>query len=90
MPDRFSNDEVLLGHPQVDAISITPNDTTTLANATRALYVGTGGNVAVQMLGWDSNTQITFVNVANGQVLPIRVDRVLATGTTGNDIIGLY
>lgn len=68
------------------AVAITKNDTTTFA-ATRGLYVGTGGDVAVEMAGGGT---ITFKNVAAGSLMPISVTKVLATGTVATDFVGLY
>ena len=57
---------------------MTPSDTTKMATYSKALYVGTACNVAVLTL--DGNT-VTFTNVQNGQILPIRVQRVNSTST---------
>lgn len=51
------------------------------------LYIGTGGSVAVRMIGGD---QVTFVNVLDGSFLPILVDQVRSTGTTATNIVRLY
>lgn len=48
--------------------------------------IGTAGNLAVRML--DQSTPI-LVAVAVGVPLPFRVDKVLATGTTATNIVGL-
>lgn len=72
--------------PIVWAEDVTPSDSATLMKVTRAVYVGTGGDLAVHLIG---GTAITFKNVANGTLLPIRVDQVLATGTTADDIRAL-
>lgn len=73
--------------PAVNAIAVTPSDTVSLTpNPTRALYVGTGGNVAV-LIG--TNT-ITFTGVLGGTILPICVTRVNATNTTASNIVALY
>ena len=69
------------------SITITPSDTTILSPVLRAIYVGAAGNVAVRML--DGSTPI-FVGVLAGTVLPIQIDKVLATGTTAASIVGLY
>lgn len=71
-----------------NADEITPHDTNELAfGRTRGLYIGTGGDVAVRNLR--GNT-VVFANVPDGSILPIRVDRVLATATTATDIVGLW
>lgn len=69
-----------------DAATVTPSDSTAL-RPTRGIYVGTGGNIAVQMtLG---NT-VTLVGVLGGSILPIQVVKVLSTGTTASNMVALY
>jgi hypothetical protein len=53
----------------------------------RALFVGTGGDLAVEMMSGD---EVVFKNVPNGTLLPIRVRKVLVAGTTAANILGLY
>ena len=72
--------------PAENAYAITPDSNTDIAPLTRGVYVGTGGNLVVDMDG--AGTNITFYNVASGSVLPIAVSRVYATSTADN-IIGL-
>lgn len=59
------------------------------AFSARGLYVGAAGNVAVRT---SLNEDVTFVGVAAGSVLPIRVRRVLSSGTTvaASAILVLY
>lgn len=71
----------------VEAITITPDDATDLSNITRGLYIGATGNVRVLLL-YDT-TPVTFVGAVKGSILPIRVKRVYATGTTATDLVGL-
>ena len=71
--------------PATNAVAITPNDSTDVPIMHRAIYVGVEGDVVIQD---QSGTQVTFKSVQG--VLPIRPKRVLATGTTATDIIGLY
>jgi polygalacturonase len=79
-----------------NAESITPDDSTniTIGGSTIdgldngvCLYVGTGGDIKVTMVG---NQVVTFSNVPNGSFLPIQVKRVWATDTTASDLLGLY
>jgi hypothetical protein len=70
------------------AVAVTPNDGTDLVNTSRAIYVGVSGNIAV-ILDKDSSSVI-FVGAQAGSVLPIRVKRVLATGTTATSLVALY
>jgi hypothetical protein len=68
-------------------LSVTPNNAADLVNgATRALLVGTDGNVAVTYAG---GVQDTIFLVA-GVVHPISVVRIRATGTTATLIKACY
>ena len=72
--------------PASTAFAITPNDSTDLTTATRALYVGTAGNISVVLLA--DSAAVTLKNVAVGYH-PLRVKRVRSTGTTAGDLVGL-
>lgn len=75
---------------------VTPNDSANITiggssidglDSGVCLYIGTGGDIKVTMVG----TQIvTFFNVPNGSFLPIQVKKVFATDTTASDILGLF
>ncbi|MDB5550939.1 MAG: hypothetical protein JWL86_923 [Rhizobium sp.] len=86
MPDRFQNSSPSLSGPAAHGFAVTPNDSTTLSETTRALYVGSAGAVAVLMA---SGASLTFTGVPAGTVLPVRVTKVMATGTSATDILGL-
>ena len=86
MPDRFAHSEASLSGPASSGFAITPSDTIDLPEATRALYIGTGGNLSLRML---SGETLTFSNVTAGSLLPLRVSRVFATATTATAIVGL-
>jgi hypothetical protein len=73
--------------PAMSGVAVTKHDTTEIS-VTRGLYVGTGGDVAVKMR--NDSTAVTFKNVADGSLLPLRVKLVLSTGTTASDIVALY
>jgi hypothetical protein len=66
-----------------DAFAITPHDTNTQRAA--ALFVGGAGNVAVTT---EDGTTLTFTGVQAGSVLPVKVTKVLSTGTTATTIAG--
>ena len=87
MIDTFKTHARSLTSPPEHAVAITPDDDTPLTHVTRALFVGTGGDVAVVMTGSGS---VKLANVPSGTLLPIRVERVLATGTTAGNIVGLW
>ena len=67
------------------AIDIGSGNHTSLTH--NALYVGTGGNVKVNM--GTSGTGITFSNVASGQILPIQITQVWQSGTTASNMVAL-
>lgn len=70
------------------AQAVTASDSTELP-CTRALYVGTGGNVSVIMGDGQNGSAVTFSNVPTGVILPIQVVKVMAA-TTASNILALY
>lgn len=72
-------------NPADSAVAVTKSDSTVLTE-TRGLYVGVEGDVAVTIGG----ANVTFVGVPSGAILPIRVTKVLSTGTTASSIVALY
>lgn len=84
--DGFSSYKTPLDGPADDAAAVTPSDSVDLANVSRGLYVGTGGDLTVITKG---GTTILFKAVPSGTLLPIRVSRVKATGTAAADIVAL-
>jgi hypothetical protein len=84
-PFEYSADSV--SSPARNCIAVVPSDAVELTVVTKALYVGTGGNVVVRSL--DGVIDITFANVPTGTILPIRARAVRATGTTASQIVGL-
>ena len=86
MADNFQEYNTGLDSPAESVESVTPHDTTELTIVSRALYVGVAGDVAVLM---SDDTTSTFVGVLAGSILPIRVKRVNATGTTATSILSL-
>lgn len=85
--DQWSNAAGGVEGPVVDAAAVTPSDTTDLAFVTRALYVGVAGDVVVIT---QKGTTVTLGSLAAGMWHPIRVSRVLATGTTAGAILAGY
>lgn len=73
--------------PSRGPFAITPHDGNALTSVTKAIYVGTGGDVVLR--GVESDADVTFKNVANGQVLDVQASHVRATGTTATDLVGL-
>jgi hypothetical protein len=67
-----------------DAASITPSDTVRIVAG--AVYVGVAGNVRVLT---SANTDITFIGVTAGSILPVKVVQVFSTSTTATNLIAL-
>jgi hypothetical protein len=86
MQDDFEGQALGLNAPAVAAEAIIPNDTADLAYATRAIFVGQSGDIAIRTLSGDD---VTLINVQAGSVLPIRAAQVRATGTTAAALVGL-
>lgn len=86
MTDRFADTAPGLDAPASDGFAITPDDATDLVETTRALFVGSAGDIALVLA---SGAALTFANVASGTLLPLRARRIEATGTTASAIIGL-
>lgn len=86
MTDRFADFQPSLSGPASTGFAIVPADDTDLPETTRALYVGGSGDLAVTML---SGASLVLTAVAGGSLLPLRVVRVWATGTTAGAIVGL-
>ncbi len=85
--DPFENSANSLIAPSSDCFAITPNDLQDLTKATKAIYIGSGGDLTVRPVG--SNADVTFRNVIGGSILDVRVRAVRETGTTSFDIVGL-
>jgi hypothetical protein len=65
--------------------AITPSNTN-LSTPTRALYVGTGGNLNV-VPSCDGASSQLIANVPSGTMLYVSVVRVSSTGTTASNIV---
>ena len=87
MTDSFRRHSRSLTAPPEHGAAVTPDDGRDLAAVTRALYVGGAGDLAVWMA---DGTLLAFGAVPAGTLLPIRVVRVLATGTSATRVVGLW
>lgn len=68
------------------AASVTPSDTLDLPTPS-VIYVGVSGNVRVTTA---QGTDVIFSNVSSGQVIPVQVIRVWATGTTATTLVRIF
>jgi hypothetical protein len=87
MADKFQGHSAGLTAPAGNAFPITPQEGVDLAFVTRAIYVGVSGHLALTMQGGEA---VLLTNVPAGTVLPLRAARVASTGTTAQDLVGLY
>lgn len=88
MADLYANHTPGLDAPAQKAFAITPDDNNDLALSTRAIYTGKGGTLVCILV--EDSAEVTFNSVPAGIVLPVRVKRVKATGTTASmDLVGL-
>lgn len=69
------------------AFAIIPSDVTEWENAAVTVWANDSGDVTVEP--WQDGGTVTFA-MAAGQAVPVSVRRVLATGTTATDLIGIY
>jgi hypothetical protein len=56
-------------------------------NEGAVLYVGTGGDLKVELFG---GSVVTLTNVNDGQFIPVQVVKVFSTGTTADNIVALW
>ena len=75
--------------PGDNSYAITPSDGVEIGEfLPRALYVGVGGDISLQLEGDDADT--VFVAVPSGSFLPLKVRIVNATGTTASSLVAIY
>ena len=85
--DPFESSSDSLIAPAKSAFAIIPDDTADLPSATKAVYVGTGGDITARPV--DSDIDVLFRNVVAGTILPVRIRAVRVGGTTAADLVGL-
>lgn len=85
--DHFSKFGSGLESPATGLLAITPSDGADLTVMPRAIMVKQPGDLAVVM---KDGTTGTLPALQAGVPYPVRVRRVLATGTTATGIVGLY
>ena len=87
MADNCATRASGLGAPARGGFAVTPSDGTDLLHETRAIYVGVSGDLALVTV--DGST-VTLAGVLAGSLVPVRATRVKATGTTADQLVGLY
>lgn len=86
MPDLFADRSSGLESPGTAAAEVVPNDATDLPICSRALWVGTPGDLRITTVG---GSTVTLKGVPAG-IIPIRACRVHATGTSAADIVAVW
>lgn len=83
----FSGRAWSLTGPAMTLCAVVPSDTADLPDGPcRGLYVGTAGTLRLM----DCAGHVVDLISSEAQYHPLRVQRVLATGTTAADVIALY
>ncbi|MHA7820218.1 MAG: spike base protein, RCAP_Rcc01079 family [Erythrobacter sp.] len=85
--DPFAGTTNSLISPALDCFEITPDDSSDLTTATKAIYIGIGGDIVLRAVGSDSD--VTLRNTIGGSIIDVRVRAIRSTGTTATDIVGL-
>ena len=84
--DPFHSHYSGLSSPVCGGFDIMPDDTADLNQLTRGLMVSTAGDVSVILKNGDP---LTLTGLTPGVIYPVRLVRVLATGTTATGLKGL-
>ena len=69
-----------------DAAAVTPSDTNNFDTAS-VIFVGGGGNVRVLTA---QGTDVTFVGLLAGGVVPVQAIRVYSTNTTATNLVRIF
>lgn len=92
--DRFQGpqgERNQLDSPPKNHATIVPDNSTNLTYLARAVYVGVGGDVSVEMLGTDdAPLSLIYKNVPSGSYLLGRIRRVNSTGTNATNMIAVW
>jgi hypothetical protein len=73
--------------PAEHVFNITPSDIADLPFVTTGIYIGVGGSLAV--IDRNSGVVANFSGLSAGTILPIRVARVMSTGTSAASLVGM-
>jgi hypothetical protein len=89
--NKFSQSESSILAPYTRAVSVTPSDTTDLAEVPRAVnFLKGGGGHASMTVILEGDSQSVTLYLSHASIYPIRPRRILATGTDATNIIALY
>ena len=86
--DTFVNSQGGLQSPCRSSFVITPDNVNELPFVTRAIYVGSAGDITLRLA--DDTAAVDLKAVPGGTLLPVRARQVYVTGTTATALVGLY
>lgn len=84
--DRFITQSISLTSPASDGVAVVPGPAP-LAQVSRALWIGGGGDLTVEMA---DGGVVTLAGVQGGTLVPIRVRTVQSAGTSASGIVALW
>ena len=73
--------------PASSAYVPTLSDSEELTIVSRAIYVGTGGDLKVTLVGTGT---VTFKNLPSGATMGVKAKQIWDTGTTASNLVVLY
>ena len=88
MPATDLGGDNTMQNPARYAVAVTPSDTVDLEYVTRGIYVGSGGDVEVIMVG--NGATVVFPGVPDGVILPVRASRIKDANTTASSIVAIW
>jgi hypothetical protein len=87
MADAFANSADAVDAPATQSFAIQPDDVVPLPILPKGIYVGRGGDLALQ--GSRDTAPVIWRNVPGGALIPFRAMLIPATGTTAGDLVGI-
>lgn len=87
MTDNYVGAQDSLLSPADDGAAVTPNDSANLPIASKRLWIGGAGTVALVTV---KGTALTYAGVPAGTYLNVRAQQVKLTGTTATNIVAEY
>lgn len=86
IPDAFETHTTGLQSPATGGFAISPSNSADLAQVTRAVMLGVGGDLSVVFA---DGSAVVLRGLQAGVPYPLRLRRVAQTDTTAQDIVGL-
>ncbi len=84
--DKYRHSESVIS-PARNCFAITPSDDQKVSEVPKAIYVGTGGDIVLNLV--DGDQDVHFRNVQNGTIIAVCPQFIRTSGTSASDIVGL-